>query len=232
MLRRFCQGQNLHNLFSKQQIPECIHDLIPTFATAFGDKNLGTLLNDSFAFTQSAQEEVLPFSKDISDLSDDVYSLLQEWVAEHDPEASDVRRLCPGAVVHTTFERQGETYEIATKSLGRSAIIYKSSSADWSAGRIRAMFSHTRKCRSDNVTDMFLLIDPYVPLSAEDAAFDHYRGFPHCSGGRLFYQRFTPQPILLRKQDILCHFGGIQNVAVAGIEEACIWALPLNKVPI
>jgi hypothetical protein len=227
MLRRFCHTQNLRCLFDKRQLPDCISDLIPALQAAFNGSTHGTLVNDSLAFAQEFAENSPP-DGNLSNLSDEIYSLFQVWTMDHD-QGCDVRRLCPRATKYTKFERLGETYQVAASSHGSSKIVYRGS-VDWSAGRIREIFSHTRQQISGNVTETFLVIDSYAPLSHEHAQRDHYRKFPHSAGGRLFYDRFLPQPVLLRKRDVVCHFAGISHVDVSGIDGGCIWVLPLNKV--
>jgi hypothetical protein len=111
-----------------------------------------------------------------------------------------------------------------------SLIVYDT---EWSAGRIRAIFDHSRKHKDNgNVDDTFLVVDVYAPLSDEHAKLDHFRPFPYHTGGRLFYDRFQSKAALFRKSDILCHFLEISALEVEGIPEPCIWTLPFNKVPI
>jgi hypothetical protein len=113
MLRRFCQGQNLHALFSRPQIPHAIHKLVPVFEAAFKDGKRGTLFSDGLAFAQNNErdddnnddDEAHSSRRTILDLSDDVYSLLQDWVAKHDNGTSNIRHLRPSGLCFSKFDR-------------------------------------------------------------------------------------------------------------------------------
>jgi len=233
MLRRFCQGQNLRVLFSRQHIPEVLENLIPAFETAFKNQKRGTLFSDSLALARGTLDEdgQVPSSCKQSDLPDDVYLLLQDWVMTHD-ESCDVQRLCPRGVFLHHLDHLGKTFQVFSRSRGESTVVFRSSDMDWSVANIRNIFTHSRRCKSEVIDSTFFVVNAYVSLSNQDSKLDQYRIFPYSTGGRLFYDHFLPSPVILEKREVLCHSAAIPDLEVEGITSRCIWVLPLSKVPI
>jgi hypothetical protein len=221
--------QNLRSLFQRQQLPPAIHDIITYCDDTFNSDIRGTFSNDSMAFDEMFNQEDNVVSwkeKDLTLLPTEYYQLLQQWASQLDEKASVLRRY---AFMRTSIRRLGQVFHTATSSPRDSCIVYKNCDSEWSAGRIRAIFSHTR-CRDvdANTTDTFFIVDVYAPLSTAHAKFDNYRQFP-VAGGSLFYHRFLPDPIILRDKDVFSHCVFTLE-KVHNIDEQCVHVLPMDKV--
>jgi hypothetical protein len=202
--------------------PEALGDLIPAFEKAFQHHKKGTLFNDRLAFAQfddnDAPDDDDPSDGKLTDLSDDVLLILQDWMQKHGQRFSDVH---PRGIFLRRVEHLGKTFQLASSSRGESTVIFRFSDTEWNAGSIREIFTHSHKGKSaGNFNNTFLVVDAYVPLSNQHSKLDHYRKFAYSAGGRLFYNRFLPDPVLLRKQDVLCHSAAITDLGVEGITGA------------
>jgi hypothetical protein len=232
MMKQFCMSQNLRLLFSKHEMPASVDDLIGAFGASFSQRNRGTLLNDKFAF--DALESTLngPASRtphrQLSDLPRDSYLLLRQLIALCNEPVVELDSLIPRAVMETEVNRLGETFSAASTSQGNSCIIFKEKSGEWTAGLIRDIFSHTRRqAKGTTLTETFIVVNQYASLRADHESLDHFRSF--CVGGRIFYDRFRPCAVLLKADDVICPFAGAP-LSVAGINEGCMYVLPLDKV--
>ena len=224
-------GQNLRALFQSQQIPTSLDPIITEYERAFQSDIRGTFLHDNLSFddTFRNKQEEPRSAKDLSALPKAMYQLLQKWISQRDVN------MTAGYIPSNVFRRQkigrlGQIFQIATVSAGDSNIVYKlPSQGDWSAGSIIDIFSHTRyKADGEKVAQTFFVVQEYVPLSPTHRQLDHYAEFPEL-GGRLFYKKFKPNPVLIAVDDVVCH-ASYMCQSVSGIEEEFIHLLPLDKV--
>lgn len=229
MFKRFSMGQNLRSIFHSQQIPTQIHAIIGEYDKTFCSDIRGTFLNDDLASDgpREQEEQGSGRSADSLNLPMHIRALLQHRIAVESPLSMWIPHT---GVIRQKVTRLGQSYQIPAASVGDSRIVFRHEhNAEWSAGCIRTIFSHTRYLATGaKLTQTFLLIDEYSQLADSDVLMDPFRNFP-ILGGRLFYNHFNREPVLLEVNDIVCHFAHTK-LNIPGIDQECIHALPLDKV--
>ncbi|KAH9941081.1 hypothetical protein B0H21DRAFT_710687 [Amylocystis lapponica] len=236
LLTRFCCRQNIRALFASASLPAPLHPIVASFFDTFQSDIRGTLLSDMLALQEPysidapAEEEVR--AKDHVTLHNDILRPLESWIQLHDGYRVGNTSTNPFAVPLKTLEDQGIVYKEGRSSPGDSQVIFKLGDKDaWRAGRIRQIFKHTRAHQGSrrSIAQTFLAVDEYLPLSAEHAVLDPFRKFP-VAGGRLFYNKYEPLPVILTAEDVVCQFAFIRR-SFPGIQESVDFAhvLPLDK---
>lgn len=209
-----------------------MQSLLPSFLRSFRSDRRGTLLNDILAFQSPSQNIIAetnkfeaPARENIT-LSDTVYRQLCQWVTRQN--GSSIRYINRFAVPLTAITDSDLSYKISDSSPGDSNVVFTDEAGDWRAGSICQIFKHTRMQEGDRVTETFLVINEYLPLSPSHSRGDPYRKFP-IAGGRLFYSQFTSLPIILTIADVKCH-AVVTSRSLPGTSIECVHVLPLDKV--
>ncbi|KAJ3817010.1 hypothetical protein F5880DRAFT_1618692, partial [Lentinula raphanica] len=133
------------------------------------------------------------------------------------------------ARIHNRFKRRGATFTSQNHSFSNAQVVFTTKSAEeWSAGSIKEIFTAFWETPDGkHIPTTFAEIYPYKPLSTLHAQQDTYRTFGF-AGGRLFYDTFEKDTILLPLEQIQSHFAySVQFVAFTN--EPTMHALPLNK---
>ena len=234
LVNRFAMQQGIRAMFNEESLPEELHGTMTRFWEAFGSGAKGTLLHDTLGAkeTSGADEPMGGHRARRSQdrLPDDLFALLKLWLATHDdlanpndivPFVENLKELSDGAVTYATYETRP----------GDSNIVFKSiTHYDWQAGRIRQIFRHSSLREDKLFCRILLVVDGFVPLVNQHALQDPCRAFP-VAGGRLFYDRFLPQPIILTIEDIYGHFASRRRkLSVDDQSLDCLHVLPLDKV--
>jgi hypothetical protein len=231
MYEHFCMGQNLRVLFSEHEIPESVHPLIVEYERRYGRDIRGTFRNDNLAFDESfmaLKENVTWSDRDLSDLSDLHYLLLQRWISAHGIASPYTVR--PSAFVQSKVKFLGRTLQTYKASRRDSYIMFRTSPSSSTAGCIQDIFSHTRKMPDgSSVTKTFFIVQEFCSLTPEHAARDVYRDFPIVAG-QLFYNRLVDEPTIVTAEEIVCQFACTEEDSIFGIPEPCLHVLPLDKV--
>ncbi|CDO77460.1 hypothetical protein BN946_scf184881.g3 [Trametes cinnabarina] len=90
------------------------------------------------------------------------------------------------------------------------------------AGQIRQIFLHDRLEQGKRVTEPFVAMDEFLPLTGDDLVHDPYRRYPDLAT-RLFIATPEPRPCVIRLQDIHCHFAALKYHS-ADLDADCIVA--------
>ncbi|KAL6303846.1 hypothetical protein BKA93DRAFT_734280 [Sparassis latifolia] len=232
MLRRFCMRQNLRSLFNPESLPQSISSIIAPFISSFQSEHRGTLLQDMLAFEDPLgdpdldNDELEKETRDFSRLGDQEWNALQSWFAGHNFIRPHINRY---VVRNKKLEVQDDIYKPVTTSRGDSYIVFqRADDADWRAGRVVDIFTHSYRQENIDVRRNFLLVEEYIALEIRHIQFDPYRKFPFV-GGRLFYDKVRDQLIVLEVDEITCHFAHTRRTTPS-IDIDCVHVLPLNKV--
>jgi hypothetical protein len=94
------------------------------------------------------------------------------------------------------------------------------------AAAIQSIFSHTRRSTAGSpITEKFVKIQLFQPLSPTDSLRDLYRQFP-LSGGHLYYNRLSTVSQVIPFDNIVVHFCQTPMI-IKGIPQECLHVLPL-----
>ncbi|KAI0685130.1 hypothetical protein BC835DRAFT_1248024, partial [Cytidiella melzeri] len=96
------------------------------------------------------------------------------------------------------------------------------------AAQLQQIFSHKRRTPSEEVEEVFLVIQRLAPLAVADVPHDPYRQFGY-NGGFLCYNRLVQMMEVVRPSDFICHFARTR-LHVEGIAQECVHALPQSRV--
>lgn len=238
MLFQFTRSQNLRALLQPHNIPPAIHGLLQAYQKIFNSDVRGTLLHDTLSYDETytrMEEDVTWSQKEETRLSTQVYELLFNWMRRQDVRGShSSQEHCSArAFIRSHIKWLGQTFSVQSgdKLMSNSLVIFPDEKGNekWSAGGIRKIFSHTHQdVLGSKKTLTFFLIEEYSGLREDHIQFDNYRKFP-ALGGRIFYNTFNAQLILLPTEEILGHFGYTAR-KFQGIEDDCIHVYPFTKV--
>lgn len=215
----FTKGQRLRALFHSSHLPPLIQSLVDRLSASHDSAIRSTFMQDNLVADHSTSQAVPIHSKTLVDRD---FDLLKAIVRKMDKRSTHI----PNSVHNLPMiQRQGETYSGPKKTEGNSLIIFKLAGRRH-PGQIQSVFNHTRtRNNGKTVTESFVLVRPFLPLSEEDAKQDIYRTFP--SGGMLFRDTLG-ECVLIQLAAVVCHFARTQNVPI-GTTSSCIHVLPLMR---
>lgn len=151
-----------------------------------------------------------------------------------DSDLSDTHtRLSPHIRELGKLEMDRVIYGTRAKNIRNSFISYRDPTSEdpsvLRAGQISQLFLH-RRIPADGVpvVEPFIVVDEYIPLSAEHATQDPYRRFPLIDT-KLYYDRFHERSAVIRPADILCHFAALVCTP-DNIGKPCIVVRLLDRV--
>jgi len=211
-----------------ERVPKALHSIVDLFGKVFKSDIRGTYLNDALSYDErfkKVEEEVTWGQEDMDSLPSATYGLLRKWIHAYHPTIPVVRAVYQ----RSSIDRLGQRFSISSQSVTDCHVVYRPEGEEWAAACIIEIFSHTRTLENGTPrTQTFLLLNRYIPLSPSDAALDRYRDYP-IAGGRLFYNAFEEDPIVLPLDMIECHFASYvrEDDDVGGTR---LLALPLDKV--
>lgn len=227
-------AQNVRAIMSNGDIPYAVNKLYPYFQHVFDADRRGTHLSDMFALQDHAKNLL---SSEIDDTSIEVVEsverldrntrgLYNNWRTLHPTDA----KLLPSNIVKTVkksaIKHRGFVFTTHSRLPRDSFVIYGTGIPDcWDAGQIQSFITVTD---STQASRDFAIVKVYCSLRPEDILFDHYRRFP-LSGGRIYYQEFMPDAIMISRDEIICHFASTPNV-MRGILKDHHHVLPLDRV--
>ncbi|KAG5223259.1 Zn(2)-C6 fungal-type domain-containing protein [Salix suchowensis] len=225
LFRHFTQGQRLRALFqTAPQMPPELESFIQSLSVQHDVDIRSTFMQDKWGFGNPSGAEDESSKRRIL-LQDSVYTLLKTYVAEIDPKASD--NIPRHSLSMRRVKRLDGVYRPLSSSKKDCHIVFDRSRSRY-AGQIRAIMEHTRgQDDGSHITETFLLVAPFLPLSEYHSTFDVFRRFP--TSGILFYNRFASE-ILIRLRDVVCHVAlTCVEAAYLGIPEDCVHVLPLER---
>lgn len=227
MFKDFCIGQNLRVIMLNRVLPNELKKLRPLFQRVFSNERRGTLYSDIWAanadhsiqYTHHRKQTRLPPA-----LSDKLDRKLIEMGLSTGPR---VVNLCD---FQKSIIFDGVTYSTtSTKMVGNSQIIFgQYPDGCWSAGRISEIFMWSQNAVADTPDTMvpFFLVNVLKSLSANDSLVDYFHRYP--VAGRLYYQEYGDESVMLSVEDIVCHFAGIPY-HTDELTSRCIHVLPLYR---
>ncbi|KAL1724914.1 hypothetical protein EV714DRAFT_222295 [Schizophyllum commune] len=164
------------------------------------------------------------------------YQLLVQWVRARDGLGAVVN---PCVLQHKAITYLGQKFQVhGSRTEGDTCLVYfdgreladndvEGFHSTWSCGHIMEIFSHNRiSCDAVPVTETFFLIKPYPTLSPQDARGDYFRQFPYW-GGRLHYNRLSPDAVLVNAHQVACQ-GCCISMKAIGVREDCILVVPVR----
>lgn len=231
MFRRFCMTQKLRSIFHGASLPAYLVSLATIYEKCFESSDTrGTRITDVLAW-ETAAENSLTEKVDWSDqgqltaLDTQTFKALSHAVKLLTPEVP--LRLSPHVHDWKRVEWRDFTFTTQNCAFSDSQVVFDTGKG-WSAGCIDRIFSARWIADGSHHYSTFAQVKEYSPLSQQDSQFDNYRDFGF-AGGRLFYNHFEKEPIVLPLAQLSSHFGfSIQSVP--SITTEIFHALPLNKV--
>ncbi|KAI0324601.1 hypothetical protein GY45DRAFT_1262514 [Cubamyces sp. BRFM 1775] len=246
----FYIGANVRWMMTSWEWPDTAEyrNMVAAFKDAFMQLSQGTRTADLSPFDDaggcSANESIPPYDerKEVPlprEIYRDLLALITSQGASFVPvngPHTDTRPVLHDSVNHVTSIRR-DYVKYATKASAKrdSFVLFtdplhplSSQDAFPRAGQITQIFLHGRIENGRHVVEPFVLLDEFEPLAGEDVTRDPFRTFSDLET-RLFYNRSTGAPRLIRARDIQCHFAALA-VKPAGIDVECIVARSLNWV--
>jgi len=163
---------------------------------------------------QTVTREVLMNTQD--------YQLLSECLEGRDRELCSIlpKKMKPLKRVHLL----GRYFEASPSK--NSYVMVHLLGTEPVAAVIQSIFSHTRQpIAGSPITEKFVKIQIFEPLSPTDSLRDLYRRFPH-SGGRLYYNCLSTVCKVIPFDNIFVHFCQTPMM-VEEITQECLHVLPL-----
>lgn len=222
-MTRFCQKQCLKALFDGLGPSDTMSRVAQKFNHIFNSDLRGTV--NEFLSDSNQLPSLRDLQQQMSPLSDEVSRLLRVW------------RGSTASHVHTTFTRATflpastiRNFRVTTwrTSPGDSHVAFRERDGTWSAGRVREIFVHVWREQESLKGKVFLVVDVFSELSANEAPNDPYRKFL-IAGGRMFLEQFSGLRVI-SDEEFWCHFARYDQ-PLPGTSIPCITAIPLDKVP-
>ena len=149
------------------------------------------------------------------------YQLLLDCLKTRDPTSFLPKKM----VLLKTVNLLGRRFEASPSK--NSFVMVCLSSIEIAAASIQTIFSHTRRTATgEGITEKFVKIQLFEPLSPIHSSRDLYRQFPF-AGGRLYYKRLSPSRVI-PFDDIVVHFGQT-SMPIEGIAAECLHVIPLPR---
>ncbi|OSD00157.1 hypothetical protein PYCCODRAFT_1371822 [Trametes coccinea BRFM310] len=129
------------------------------------------------------------------------------YIAESNESDSDSPTLSREARETSKLDISGVFYRPWRTAPGDSNVIFRRpEDGRHCAGRIERIFQHCRKIGNGSTAqESFIVVKELVELKVEDVVHDPYRCFGRV-GGWLCYAMYRPEELLLRPDEVLCHF--------------------------
>lgn len=135
------------------------------------------------------------------------------------------------AVLCTKVMVRGVRYQPLSSSSRNCHIIFRDhrNIAQERPGQIQEILLHKRRLTTGTpmTEETFIVVQTYSPLLDVDIPKDDYRKYG--VAGALYYAHFENNVVVIRPQDIVCHFAKT-TLSSFPIESPCIHVLPLNRV--
>ncbi|OSC96548.1 hypothetical protein PYCCODRAFT_1378951 [Trametes coccinea BRFM310] len=241
-MKTSCRAANLRVLLQDSTLKSSLAEFLETFRALSGEDERGMRLD---SILRSKESFVVPQgsgSSTRSHLDEIVYNLLLKTLNGETDRATYVdsattskrageRYLSREAQQHSDIIIRGIHYRTTPTSLRDSNVQYRlsSSDADPAVGRIRSIFTHSRKGVEGRwISETFLVVDRLEELSENDARLDNFRRYPY-AGGRLYYEQVRPSYHVIRPPQIICHVARTP-LNVSGISSPTVHVLPLDRV--
>ena len=147
----------------------------------------------------------------------------------------------PGATI------RGVVYKVHSRSQGDSNVIFRHPAYPFEQpGRIAVIFTANLLERYATAPEIFIAVERLLPLNGEDIQKDPYRSYGD-TGGSLYYDAFDEQVLVIRPEDVVCHYaktsmkgvpfvrtaqrpeGGVDVIPMA-FQRECVHVLRLGKV--
>ncbi|KAJ2911634.1 hypothetical protein MD484_g8783, partial [Candolleomyces efflorescens] len=229
IFKKFWGAQHIRVLYKDQSLlPQDLVPLIVQFNKRF-DKDLQptvalTLLDDehyqmsdSASWNESQMIELLPH----------YHHALKSWIASADPDCIS----CPSrAFFRKTVRRFSVNFKTYDTSAKDSHVSFRlDPDAEWKAGVIHQLFSHTRISRGAEITQTFAVVSAYKELPLNLKGRDRYLKHSIVTG-RLFYNEIDADKYLIPFTYINSHVATKPlKPSYFQIHDECLLAIPLNK---
>jgi len=165
-------------------------------------------------FPRRSLEGVGNASRDVLINSKDYQLLLECLKSENNFHVA--RKITPLKTVNL-LDRHFE----ASPSQNSHVMVRLSDTEPFVAVTIQSIFSHTRRTITGlPITQNFVKIQPFEPLSPSHLLRDLYRQFPF-SGGQLYYNHLLPETKIIPFESIVVHFAQTPML-INGITEECL----------
>ncbi|KAH7876073.1 uncharacterized protein C8R40DRAFT_1043130 [Lentinula edodes] len=229
LFTRFCNAQRLKSIFHANRLPLYLKELAGLYKHYFENLDTrGTRISDSLAFDETSETVDWDNSKALKRLDARHFKALQQWVDNHSDNPGILQQ---DMLLRNKLQRRGLTFTNQRKSYNDAQIVVNLTTSPncWSAGSIHEMFT-VRWLTPDEryITETFVEVNLYRPLSGDELILDKYRRFGFV-GGKLFHRHGVKDTILLPLDLIPCHFAcSVQQES--SHDGTFIHALPLNKI--
>ncbi|TFK79942.1 hypothetical protein K466DRAFT_470042, partial [Polyporus arcularius HHB13444] len=212
--------------------------MLRSFEKAFSDTVRGTRVTDILASGGGLLEPDFEYNRrEETPLTAHIYGALLRLVntgatalfQSADSPANNGRpRLHPAGQFVSFIHWKGVRFATRQKGPRDSFIIFRTAEGATRAGQISEIFYHLRTEHGQAITEPYLIVDAYSPLTPADAAHDPYRKFPELET-RLYYDRFDATQHLVPTSNIVAHFAAFKYIPDE-IEETCVVARNLDRV--
>lgn len=231
LFRKFCMSANLKAIIQDTRLPPGLENIRQRLEHFFETSSIETLVNDNVEFGISLSEELPTLeSADIDDIViEKLTSLLnQKYGTSKSPEPFSVSsKRQPGSITiyssswklnKLSFRNRVYRPAIPTRSTLQTtdvlvahgdsyAILSPERHTGYIPCRIHSIFAHRHPTPGSSVpvTEYFLVVRRYRPLSDTHIPFDHWRRFGDVAG-QLFYDEVEPDIDVVYVESILSHF--------------------------
>ncbi|KAJ8457610.1 hypothetical protein ONZ51_g11431 [Trametes cubensis] len=215
-MRGFYCGAELRGLMGSIQWPDhdAYKDMVAAYNAAFSEKIRGTRVSDMAASAFGLANVTYDVKQQVG-LSRERYDGLLRYMpptftsfyAGSDdsrprlaPYVQHVRKALHSGVLFATRAHSARDSYVLVKSVSQGHTSLR-------AGQISDIFLHSRLEDGKSVVSTFVVVDMFVELSSDDAAYDPFRTYPELNT-RLCYNRSDSQ-IVVPLEDLSCHFAAL-----------------------
>jgi hypothetical protein len=221
-------GQNLRAMFRVDFLPPVLQNLISLYQRVFRSDLRG---EDILAFDErfkKMEECVIWTLNDLSTLSNSEYQLFWNHISHNNPGMAG-QPIVDAVYNRMKICRLGQTFQTANTLSVDSKVFYRNERGERSAGDIVKIFSHSRKMSAGQViTETFVIIHDYTPVSLTQLNLDHYRELQHTFPpvGFLLFKSSRSSHRIISIDNVDCHLAYYPF----DTGQDLLMGLPLNKV--
>ncbi|THH31573.1 hypothetical protein EUX98_g2602 [Antrodiella citrinella] len=237
-MRQTCRAANLQALFQDNEVRRTASEMVNAYWNIFKRDSRGTRLREMFHV--NSRISTRGKAGRLGDLT--FAALIALLNSRTDgPLYRDIRlnqrtpgwlMIDNGAEIVSDVYVKGIKYTSEKTSPGDSYVAFTHPiSGEEHVGSIQCIFSHTHKVSSGkSSTELFLAVQPLLPLAPSDQTLDPYPYFKHC-GGKLGYAWRVEEFVAIQENHLVSHVAWtLFDAGEFGISQATIHTLPLDRM--
>lgn len=245
-LRYFSIGSTLRWVMSTTPWPDhpLYHEMVAVFRNTFGDALRSTKITDVLPTTAEDRPSWAIDPLQVKPLPGDVYAALLNVINTSSPSRFSHIEEAPSTTCLPYLPNKGQfvrtirhknlIYSVPGRGTRNSFVFFRTlaSGAPISptilAGQISTIFIHSRVEQNEVKTEVFVVVQSYVPLSKAHSMHDPWREYPELNT-KLYYNEYAPTHDLIPYHNIVTHAAAFVYTP-EGVPRECIIMKSLDRV--